>query len=108
MRGKATPTRMARDVRFHPAARDQLFALYDHIAADTGHARAAGYIDRIEASCLTLGTFPDMGRLAADLGPGLHLHPFERRTMIVYRVTPEAVEILGVYYGGRDIAALAE
>jgi hypothetical protein len=27
--------------------------------------------------------------------------------MIVYRVTPETVEVFGVYYGGRDLAALS-
>jgi len=48
-----------------------------------------------------------MGRKAEDLGPDLRLHPFERRAMIVYRVTPETVEVLGVYYGGRDLAALS-
>ena len=47
-----------------------------------------------------------MGRKAEDLGPDLRLHPFERRAMIVYRVTPETVEVFGVYYGGRDLAAL--
>ena len=86
---------MALSVRFHPAARAQLFDLYEYIAAETGRDRAGGYIDRIEASCLSLGTFPEMGRKAEDLGPDLRLHPFERRTMIVYRVTTEAVEVLG-------------
>jgi toxin ParE1/3/4 len=86
---------MALSVRFHPAARAQLFNLYEYIAAETGRERAGGFIDRIEASCLSLGTFPEMGRKAEDLGPDLRLHPFERRAMIVYRVTPEAVEVLG-------------
>jgi toxin ParE1/3/4 len=86
---------MALSVRFHPAARAQVFDLYEHIAAEAGHDRAGGYIDRIEATCLSLG-------------PDLRLHPFERRAMIVYRITPEAVEVLGVYYGGRDLAALSE
>ncbi len=98
---------MALSVRFHPAARAQLFDLYEFIAAETGRDRAGGFIDRIEASCISLGTFPEMGRKAEDLGPDLRLHPFERRAMIVYRVTPKAVEVLGVYYGGRDLAALS-
>ena len=88
---------MAFSVRLHPAARARLFDLYEYIAAETGRDRAGGFIDRIEASCLSLGTFPEMGRKAEDLGPDLLLPPFERRTMIVYRITTEAVEILGVY-----------
>jgi hypothetical protein len=49
-----------------------------------------------------------MGRKAEDLGPDLRLHPFERRAMIVSRASPEALEVLGVYYGGRDLAAILE
>jgi len=99
---------MTLSVRFHPAARAQLFDLYEYIAAETGRDRAGGFIDRIEASCLSLGTFPEMGRKADGLGPGFRLHPFERRAMIVYQITTEAVEVLGIYYGGRDLAALSE
>ena len=97
---------MALEVRFHPAARAQLFELHDHIATEAGLARAGGYLDRLEASCMTLGQFPEIGRRADALGPGLRLHPFERRAMIVYRIVPEAVEILGIYHGGRDLEAL--
>lgn len=95
------------DVRFHPAARGQLFALYEWIAAEGGVARAGQYIERIEAACLRLGDFPELGRMADELGPGLRLHPFERRAMIVYRPRDGVVEILGVYHGGQDLAALA-
>lgn len=98
---------MALSVRFHPAASADLLALYDHIAAEAGRDRAGCYIDRIEASCLGLGDFPAIGRAAEELGPGLRLHPFERRAMIVYRVTPDVVEILGVYFGGRGLSVLA-
>lgn len=97
---------MALSVRFHPAARDDLFALYDHIAAEAGRQRAADVIERLEESCRQLGAFPALGRAAGELGQGLRLHPVERRAVIVYRVGAEAVEILAVYYGGRDLAAL--
>ncbi len=98
---------MARSVRFHPAARAQLFDLYDYIANEAGSARARGYLDRLEASCLRLADFPAMGRVADDLGPGLRLHPVDRRAIIVYRVTAETVDVLGVYHGGQDLAALS-
>ena len=58
---------MALSVRFHPAGRAQLFDLYKYIAAETGRDGAGGYIDRIEASCLSLGTFPEKGRKAEIL-----------------------------------------
>ena len=84
------------------------FSSFTNTSPQTGRDRAGGFIDRLEASCLSLGTFPEMGRKAEDLGPDLRLHPFERRAVIIYRVTPEAVEILGIYYGGRNLAALSE
>ena len=99
---------MVLKVRFHPAARAQLFELYEYIAAEGGRERAGRYIDRIEASCLKLGTFPEMGRAVDDLGIGLRLHPFERRAIIVYRVTQAELTILGVHFGGRDISALRD
>lgn len=95
-----------RSVRFHPEARRQLFELYDYIAADAGRARARDVIDRIEASCHRLAAFPAMGRAAEELGPGLRLFPIQRRAVIVYRATGQTVDLLGVYYGGRDVAAL--
>lgn len=97
---------MARSVRFHPAAEAQLFDLYAYIAADSGRGRAGEYIGRLEAACLRLSDFPEMGRAADELGSGFRLLGFERRAAIVYRVLEQAVEVLGVYYGGRDLAAL--
>jgi toxin ParE1/3/4 len=32
--------------------------------------------------------------------------PFEHSTVIIYKVIEDAVEIINVFYGGRDYAAL--
>jgi plasmid stabilization system protein ParE len=42
---------VTRSVVFAPEARDDLFQLYDHIAADAGAERARSYTDRIIAAC---------------------------------------------------------
>jgi toxin ParE1/3/4 len=94
------------ELRFHPAATNQLFELYAHIANEGGRLRAGEYISRLEVACQRLADFPRMGRLAEELGAGLRSLAFERRAVIIYRVSDVAVEILGVYFGGRDIAAL--
>jgi plasmid stabilization system protein ParE len=52
---------MALSVRFHHAASAQLFELYEYTAAETGRDRAGGYTDRIESSCRSLSSFPEMG-----------------------------------------------
>lgn len=98
---------MGLEVRFHPAATAQLFELYEYIVSEAGRLRAGGYIGRIESACLRLGRFPEMGRAAKELGAGLRAYPLERRAMIIYRVAADAVEVLGVYHGGQDLAALA-
>lgn len=41
-----------------------------------------------------------------DRRPGLRTIGFRRRVVIAFAVTEEAVEVLGVYYGGRDDEAL--
>jgi toxin ParE1/3/4 len=46
------------------------------------------------------------GRPRDDLGPGLRSVPFERRAVIIYRVLGEAVEIVNIFHGRRDYAAL--
>ncbi len=41
-----------------------------------------------------------------DLRPGLRICGFRRRVTIAFVVTEENVEILGIFYGGRDYETL--
>lgn len=61
---------------------------------------------RVYAACTALETFPKRGAPREDLGPGVRLLGFERRVAIAYGVNENEVEILGVFYGGRDFAAI--
>jgi toxin ParE1/3/4 len=103
MRNKWRPTSVAIEVRFRPSARADLFNLYSYIAKRSGRDRAGKYIDRIEAACLRLGSFPQRGTRQEELGPGLRTIGFERRVTILFRVTPDMVEIVRVLCGGRDL-----
>ena len=94
---------MAVEVRFRPGARTDLFDLYTYIAAQSGRERAGSYIERIEAACMRLTHFPERGTRRDDLGPGLHTVGFERRATIVFRVEKDAVDIVRILYGGRDL-----
>jgi toxin ParE1/3/4 len=89
-------------VRFRPRAEADLFALYRYIAADSGYDVAGGYIDRIEAACLALETFPERGTKRDDIRPGLRTIGFERRATIAFRVGRSDVTIVRIFYGGRD------
>ena len=93
---------MSHRVEFRPKAEADLFDLYRYIAAESGRAVAGAYIDRIEAACLSLETFPERGARRDDLRPGLRIMGFERRATIVFHLADDAVVIVRILYGGRD------
>ena len=88
---------MNRSLRFRAAARDDLLRLHIWIADESGSDRAVAYLERIEMACQRLCAFLLIGRANDDLGPGLRVLGFERRIAIVYCVTDETIDILGVY-----------
>jgi toxin ParE1/3/4 len=89
-------------VRFRPKAEADLIGLYDYIVEQSGIAVAGGYIDRIEAACMALATFPQRGTRRDDIRPGLRMVGFERRATIVFQVVGREVLIIRFLYGGRD------
>ena len=58
------------EVSFRPLAEADLFGLYGFIAEEAGHEGAGAYIDRIEAACLALETFPGEARGAMTSAGG--------------------------------------
>jgi toxin ParE1/3/4 len=98
---------VAVEVRFQARARADLFRLYDYIAVRSGRDRAGNYIDRIEAACLNLASFPVRGTRRDELSPELRTIGFERRVTIAFRVKPGKVEIVRILYGGQDLKAVS-
>jgi toxin ParE1/3/4 len=90
------------DVGFRPLAETDLIGLYEHIANEAGHDAAGAYVDRIEAACMALETFPNRGTRRDDIRPGLRTLGFERRATIVFQVQRAAVVIVRIFYGGQD------
>ena len=93
---------MRHKVVFRPSTRSDLFAIYNYIEKESGAARAGGYIDRIEAACMALSTFPERGIVRDAIGSGIRVVGFERRASILFRVHEERVLILRILYGGQD------
>lgn len=96
---------MTRRVVFSPEARTDIRQLYLFIAERSGDARALAYAGRIEAFCLSLADFPERGTKRDDLRPGLRTTGFERRATIAFTIAADAVTILRILYGGRDLDA---
>ena len=90
------------EVSFRPEAEADLSDLYDYIAGEAGIAVAGDYLERIEAACLSLETFPERGTRRDDLRPGVRTIGFERRATIAFMIAGDEVIILRVFYGGRD------
>jgi toxin ParE1/3/4 len=91
-------------VVFRPRAEADLFALHDYIAGNSGRAVAGAYIDRIEAACLALESFPKRGARWDDIRKGLRTMGFERRATIVFQVLKTEVVVVRILFGGRDYA----
>jgi toxin ParE1/3/4 len=94
------------EVRFRPEAEVDLAYLYDYIVENGGRAVAERYLERIEAACLSLSTFPERGTRRDDLWPGIRTMGFERRATIAFLVTEDQAIIVRVFYGGRDFERL--
>ena len=67
---------------------------------------ARRYVERIRERCRRITLLPQAGRPRDDLAPGLRSVAFERRVVIIYRLTNETVEIINVFHGARDYAAI--
>lgn len=99
---------MTHRVVFAPEAQADLLDLYDTIAKDGGTDRALAYVERIEASCLGLATFPERGTRRDDIRPGLRVLGFARRVAIAFHVSAGIVTIDRILYGGRNFGAAFE
>ena len=94
---------------YSPAAREDLFALYDRIAAVTSHNVARAYGLRLRDNIEGFDLASKRGTPRDDIRRGLRTVGFERRVTIAFRVQAERVLILRVFYGGQDWeAALRE
>lgn len=96
---------MTHTVRFTPEALNQLDELEAHIAGVGSPTVVARYVDSIVDYCENLWTFPHRGTRRDDLRPGLRTLGYRRRVTILFEVSDDTVNIIGVFYGGQDYEA---
>lgn len=96
---------MAYRIVFSPMAEVQLLKLYRDIAARGLPGIAEDYTAGIVEYCRSFSTFPQRGARRDDIRPGLRTIGYRRRVTIAFEVTDDAVNILGVYYGGQNFEA---
>ena len=94
---------MTRKVVYSRRTQQQLSDLYEWIADQTGFPdRAESFVSSILRRCAELADSPHIGTARDDIRPGLRTMGFRRRVVIAFAVTDKTIEVVGVYYGGRD------
>jgi len=94
-------------VIYRPEAVADLEEIFRYILNKSrDHITAKRFTNRIKARCDKVGDAPNGGAPRPDLGTDLRLVPFEKSAVILYRTTAKEVEIVNVFYGGRDYEVL--
>jgi toxin ParE1/3/4 len=76
------------------------------VAAAASPAVAVGFNDAILDYIEALRAFPNRGATRDDVLPGLRTIGFRRRVTIAFVVEPDAVVVVGVFYGGQDFETI--
>ncbi len=92
-------------VIYSPKARTQLSEIYDYVAVSGSRERAASFVEEILATCEALCVFPNRGRQRDDLRRGLRMISFRKRVTIMFEVADDEVNIVGIFYAGREYEA---
>ncbi len=97
---------MRREVVFTPEAEHQLQELFNWIVNGGSPEAAARYTEDVLRTCESLDMLSNRGTARDDIRPGLRITDHKGRTAIAFTVLPERVEILGIFYGGRDYSSI--
>ncbi len=90
---------------YRHAALADLDAIYNIIEADNPR-RALSYVQDIRERCGLLCDHPMKGRARDDLRSGIRVLAMFGRVVVAYRITPSAILVTRVFYGGRDFEAI--
>jgi len=96
---------MERRVTFSPRAESQLASIFRYVARAASPSIASSFTESIVSHCLKFSTLSHRGTKRDDILPDLRTIGFRRRVTIAFRVEPEEVVILGVFYGGQSVEA---
>ena len=88
------------EVRWTPQAADDLEAIADFIAQDSGEYASLFVID-VLAAAERIGVFPQIGRIVPEASNPLIREVILGSYRTVYRISDDAVEILTIYHAAR-------
>lgn len=94
-------------VIYRSEARKAIDSIFLYVLEASQHSPTAEqFTNRILTRCEKIGDAPLGGVARPDLGTGIRVVPFEGRAVIIYRLEGEAIEIVNIYYRGRDYQAI--
>ncbi len=85
---------------------DDLKAIRDYIAKDS-ETYAGGFIESIFFAVERLSEFPQLGRAVPEANASDIRELLFRSYRIIYRVLPDAIHILAVIHGYRDLSGMS-
>ena len=88
-----------------PAASQDMASIADHLADRVGLNSSDRFLQGVTAKIAWLTQFLSMGRRRDDLAPGIRSLNYEKY-LIFYRMNDEAVDILRVVQGSRNLEQL--
>jgi toxin ParE1/3/4 len=93
-------------IRISPRASADLTEIWSYIADDSV-ANADAFIDKLDETIQMLANQSGAGRRREELAPGILSFPFGRY-VIFYHGNQDAIEIVRVLHGARDIQTIFE
>ena len=88
------------ELRWSPEASEDLEAIAEYIARDSGHyARAV--VSEVLSVSRTIGEFPFIGRTVPEIGDENIRERFVYSYRLVYRIDPKKILIVAVIHGKR-------
>jgi toxin ParE1/3/4 len=93
------------DVSLSPEADGDLVEIWDYLASEATEDAADRQLRQFEAAFERLQSWPHSGRKRDELAPGMRSVPVHQY-IIFYRIHADAVEVVRILHGRRDIASI--
>jgi plasmid stabilization system protein ParE len=93
---------MARQVRWSHEAATDLEAIAEYISRDSAYY-AAAFVEEILAVARSLAHFSERGRIVPEVGDSTVRELFVKGYHLLYKIGDDAVLVLGVIHGRRDL-----
>ena len=95
---------MKKDIRYTSAAWEDLSQNLEFIASQS-EVGAVRWLEMVEAKCVLLRQFPEIGELMPRFGDGVRA-AVAGRHIVFYRIVEDVVQVLRVLGGTQDVRNL--